>query len=83
MARCRSEVGETLLTEVLFAHNKVLALSSKKYQVYMVEDSVPPTEFPASQDFTALPSTVEFSRIVANVITSLSTTYFKQLEKQK
>jgi hypothetical protein len=68
---------------VLFAHNKVLALSSKKYQVYMVEDSIPPTEFGQSQDFTALPSTVEFSRIVANVITSLSTTYFKQLERQK
>jgi hypothetical protein len=54
----RNEVGETLLTEVLFAHNKVLALASKKYQVYMVEDSVPPTDFPSTQDFTALPSTV-------------------------
>jgi hypothetical protein len=71
-----------MLTEVVVAHNRVLALPSKKYQVYMVEDSIPPTEFSPNQDFTSLPSTVEFSRIVANVITSLSTTYFKQLEKK-
>lgn len=73
-----------MLTEVQLSQNtKVMALASKKYQVYMVEDSVPPTDFPASQDFSPLPSTVEFSRIVANVITSLATSYFKQLERQK
>jgi hypothetical protein len=83
LAAHSNDTGETLLTEVMLAHNKVLALSSKKYQVYMVEDSVPPTEFPPTQDFTPLPSTVEFSRIVANVITSLSTSYLKQLERQK
>lgn len=64
---------------MLVSQNKVLALGSKKYQVYMVEDSIPPLDFDQHQNFTALPSTVEFSRIVANVITSLSTTYFKQL----
>jgi hypothetical protein len=46
-----------MLTEVI-VHNRVLALPSKKYQVYMVEDSVPPTEFPANLGFTPLPSTV-------------------------
>lgn len=46
----------------------------------MVEDSVPPTEFPPDQTHTPLPSTVEFSRIVANVINSLSTSYFKHIE---
>jgi hypothetical protein len=77
-------LGETLLTEVQISqNNKVMALASKKYQVYMVEDSAPPTEFPSTQEYTPLPSTVEFSRIVANVITSLTTSYFKQLERQK
>ena len=75
--------SSTLITEILGAHSKVIALSSKKYNVYMVEDSVPPQEFPPTQDFTPLPSTVEFSRIVANVIASLSASYFKQLERQK
>lgn len=54
-------------------------ISAKNYQVYMIEDSTPPTSFPANQQYTSLPSTVEFSRIVANVITSLSTSYFKQI----
>lgn len=72
-----------MITEVLLAQSKPLSLVSKKYQVYMVEDSLPPTEFPNTQDFTPLPSTVEFNRIVANVITSLSTSYFKKIEKQK
>jgi hypothetical protein len=32
-----------MLTEVFASHSKAIALSSKKYQVYMVEDAVPPT----------------------------------------
>jgi hypothetical protein len=60
-----------------------MALTSKKYQVYMVEDVIPPTDFPPNKDYSPLPSTVEFGRIVANVITSLSTSYFKQLENEK
>jgi len=48
----------TLITEVLSAQSKSIALSSKKYQVYMVEDSVPPIEFNSNQTFTPLPSTV-------------------------
>ncbi|MCB0369466.1 MAG: hypothetical protein KDD45_08455 [Bdellovibrionales bacterium] len=48
--KIRDTLGETLLTEVqLSRNNKVMALSAKKYQVYMVEDSVPPTEFPQTQ----------------------------------
>ena len=69
----------TLITEVLSTQTKSIAISAKKYQVYMVEDSIPPVEFNNIQNFTPLPATVEFSRIVANVITSLSTSYFKQL----
>lgn len=69
----------TLITEVLSTQSKSIAISAKKYQVYMVEDSIPPVEFNNTQNFTPLPATVEFSRIVANVITSLSTSYFKQL----
>ena len=57
-------------------------IPSKKYQVYVIEDSAPPTVFPPNETYTKLPSTVEFSRIVANVITSLSTSYFKQIESK-
>ena len=60
-----------------------LKIGGKKYQVYIIEDAVPPTSFPPTDLYTPLPSTVEFSRIVANVITSLSTSYFKQISSKK
>jgi hypothetical protein len=73
------EEGNTLITEVKLNNEKIFLSANKKFQVYMVEDSIPPTDFPADKTYTPLPSTVEFSRIVANVINSLSTSYFKHI----
>ena len=60
-----------------------LKIGGKKYQVYVIEDAMPPVSFPASDEYTPLPSTVELSRIVANVITSLNSSYFKQISYKK
>lgn len=58
-------------------------LASKNYQVYVIEDSTPPTNFQSNDEYTPLPSTVEFGRIVANVIASLNSSYFKQIKSKK
>lgn len=72
-----------MLITQLPSQSKNPSIMAKKYQVYMVEDSIPPIEFPSNINFTPLPSTVEFDRIVESVTSSLSSTYFKQIEKQK
>ena len=64
-------------------HLSVNKLASKNYQVYVIEDSTPPINFPAGEEYTPLPSTVEFGRIVANVITSLNSSYFKEIKSKK
>lgn len=49
-----------------------------KPHVYKIEDSKPPTTF--DDPFSPLPPTVEFSRIISNVVSSLAKNHGKERE---